>query len=56
MPLPPCFSTHPHKDNWLAVSKLRARTEAANPASSPQGPVLGAAQAIAQYVDEHHDF
>jgi hypothetical protein len=56
MSLPPWFSTHPHKDNWLAVSKLRAKTEAANPASSPDGPVLGAAQSIARAVDEHHDF
>lgn len=56
MSLPPWFAMHPHKDNWLTVSKLRARTEAANPASSAESPVLGAAQSIATYVDEHHDF
>ena len=56
MALPPWFTVHPHKDNWLAVAKLRAKTEAATPASSPEGPVLGAAQSIANAVDEHHDF
>ncbi len=56
MPLPPWFAVHPRKDNWLAVSRLRARTEAANPASPPDGPVLGAAQSIARYVDEPHEF
>src|SRR3954453_7943954 len=30
MPLPPWFSLHPHKDNWQAVAKLRARADAAN--------------------------
>ncbi len=56
MPLPPWFSTERHKDNWLAVAKLRARTEAANPGSSPEGPVLGAAESLAHSIDEHHDF
>lgn len=56
MPLPPWFATEPHKDNWLAVAKLRAKTEAANPDSSREGPVLGAAESIARYVDEHHEF
>ena len=70
MSLPPWFATHPHKDNWLAVSKLRAKTEAANAASSLQDPdqrtgagpsprdpgALGAAQSIARLVDEHHEF
>jgi hypothetical protein len=56
MPLPPWFATHPHKDNWLAVAKLRAKTEAANPSPTPDGPVPGAAQSIARYLDEHHDF
>ena len=56
MPLPPWFSTKPHKDNWLAVAKLRASADAANPASSQEGPVPGAAQSIARVVDEHHDF
>jgi hypothetical protein len=56
MSLPPWFTTHPHKDNWLAVAKLRAKTEAANPDSSSGGSTLDAAQSIARFVDEHHDF
>ena len=56
MPLPPWFAAHPHKDNWLAVSKLRAKTEAANPDAGPQPPAPSRAQAIARYVDEHHQF
>ena len=56
MPLPPWFTDQPHKDNWLAVAKLRARTEAANPELSPEGSVIGAAESIARYVDERHDF
>ncbi len=47
MPLPPWIAEKPHKDNWQAVAKLRASTEAANlpepvPAASGQ-----AAQRIA---------
>jgi len=69
MPLPPWISDHPHKDNWKAVAKLRARTEAAvlpTPSSTvlPEQPVTPAqtpsvaasAQAIARLVDDHHDF
>ena len=33
MPLPPWINETPHKDNWLAVAKLRAQTEAANPST-----------------------
>jgi hypothetical protein len=57
MPLPPWIADQPHKDNWLAVSKLRARTEAANPATPA---VIGSdplkASTIATLVDDHHDF
>jgi hypothetical protein len=67
MPLPPWISEHPHKDNWKAVAKLRARTEAAvlpatavlpnQPVTSAQpAAVVDAAQAIARLVDDHHDF
>ena len=69
MPLPPWISEHPHKDNWKAVAKLRARTEAAvlpapsstilpdKPVAPAQAPQASAsAQAIARLVDDHHDF
>jgi Ion channel len=48
MPLPPWIADQPHKDNWLAVAKLRDQTEAANP-----GP--GGAPSLAQAAD-HHEF
>ncbi len=48
MPLPPWIADQPHKDNWLAVAKLRDQTEAANP-----GP--GSAPVLAQAAD-HHEF
>ncbi len=55
MPLPPWIADQPHKDNWLAVSKLRSRTEAANP---PIANVAGSTSAstLATLIDEHHDF
>ncbi len=56
MPLPPWIALHPHKDNWLAVSKLRAQTEAANPSLGQSTPAAGPAQTIATLVDDHHDF
>jgi hypothetical protein len=54
VPLPPWFTTHPHKDNWQAVAKLRAKTEAANPEQASASK--GAGKSIAQFIDEHHEF
>ncbi len=56
MPLPPWISDRPHKDNWLAVAKLRARTEAANPPSGSAVPIADTSRTIAGLVDDHHDF
>jgi hypothetical protein len=56
MPLPPWIADAPHKDNWLAVAKLRAQTEAANPISGKVSPIDTPAQTIAGLVDDHHDF
>jgi hypothetical protein len=60
MPLPPWIADAPHKDNWLAVAKLRAQTEAANAAPrEPDGKpdaIEVPAQTIAGLVDDHHDF
>jgi hypothetical protein len=46
MPLPPWIADQPHKDNWLAVAKVRTQAEAANP-----GP-----HNIAEVIDRHHEF
>jgi hypothetical protein len=44
MPLPPWIAEQPHKDNWLAVAKVRSQAEAANPEPSTIGEV----------IDRHH--
>jgi len=54
MPLPPWIADHPHKDNWLAVAKLRARTEAES--VSKPGEQGDAARAAASAIDHHHEF
>ena len=56
MPLPPWIADQPHKDNWLAVAKLRAKAVAAN---SPLGEAKSmdeVSQTIARSVDDHHEF
>jgi hypothetical protein len=56
MPLPPWIADQPHKDNWLAVAKLRAQTEAANAPADKTKPAIDRPQTIAGLVDDHHDF
>lgn len=56
MPLPPWISDQPHKDNWLAVAKLRAQTEAANASPINGAQKESAVNTIARLVDDHHDF
>ena len=56
MPLPPWIADQPHKDNWLAVAKLRAQTEAANLPLDRRTSSDDESQTIAAPVDEHHDF
>lgn len=56
MPLPPWIAEHPHKDNWLAVSKVRARAEAANPPAEQAPTASSSVQTLVHFVDEHHDF
>lgn len=46
MPLPPWIAEHPHRDNWLAVAKVRSQAEAANPEPNT----------IAEVIDRHHEF
>ncbi len=55
MPLPPWIAEQPHKDNWLTVSKVRAKAEEANPPGELV-PGEGRVQAIAALRDDHHDF
>jgi len=56
MPLPPWIADTPHKDNWLAVAKLRAQTEASNPPSGSAAPTPDGTHTIATLVDDHHEF
>jgi hypothetical protein len=56
MPLPPWIADQPHKDNWLAVAKLRAQTEAANSPSDKGETFDGSPHTISALVDEHHEF
>jgi Ion channel len=56
MPLPPWIADQPHKDNWLAVAKLRARMEAANPPSGQTETTTEAAQTFVRLFDDHHEF
>jgi len=49
MPLPPWLADQPHKDNWLAVAKVRNQAEAANPErNEPHN--------IAEIIDRQHEF
>ena len=55
MPLPPWFPNESHRDNWLAVARLRENAEVANPpAASIAGE--GHTHSLAELHDEHHDF
>jgi hypothetical protein len=49
MPLPPWIADQPHKDNWLAVAKVRDQTEAANPGADGTSMITGER-------DHPHDF
>jgi hypothetical protein len=56
MPLPPWIADQPHKDNWLAVARLRAQTESAESLPSQQLPADHAPHTIESLVDKHHEF
>jgi hypothetical protein len=56
MPLPPWIADQPHRDNWLAVAKLRAQTEAANAPSGTPKKVQDVSHTIETLTDDHHDF
>jgi len=56
MPLPPWMTEHPRKDNWQAVAKLRAQTEAANAPAGAEPHVEDPSRTIVALTDIHHDF
>lgn len=56
MPLPPWVPDHSHKDNWLAVSKVRAGAEGANPAGEKLIPGEGRSHGTESLFNEHHEF
>lgn len=48
MPLPPWIPEQPHKDNWLAVAKVRTQAESAADSGEPHN--------LAEVIDQHHEF
>jgi Ion channel len=56
MPLPPWIPTEHRKDNWLAVAKVRARTEAADSDSAGSSTQLEPAEPGVSLIDHSHDF
>jgi hypothetical protein len=56
MPLPPWIADQPHKDNWLAVARLRDQTEAAQSLPDRQSPADRVSNTIESLVDKHHEF
>ncbi|MGD0938162.1 MAG: potassium channel family protein [Terracidiphilus sp.] len=56
MPLPPWIADQPHKDNWLAVARLRAQTEAASSPSDNATPSTDESRTIVALVEDRHDF
>lgn len=48
MPLPPWIAEQPHKDNWLAVAKVRKQAESEDVAIEPHN--------LAEVIDQHHEF
>jgi len=56
MPLPPWIADQPHKDNWLAVARLRVQAEAADSLSEKQKAAGGSQATISTLVDDHHEF
>jgi hypothetical protein len=55
MPLPPWYPNDSHRDNWLAVARLRESAETANP---PAAPIAGEGHTHSplELSDDHHDF
>lgn len=56
MPLPPWIAAQPHKDNWLAVSKVRANAEQANAPLNVPLPGQPQPSPTGAFHDERHEF
>lgn len=56
MSLPPWFTDHPAKDNWLTVARLRANADAANPPSSDHGASAAESSSAISPLWDRHDF
>ncbi len=57
MPLPPWIAGQPHKDNWMAVRKLRIEAEAADSFPTGQSPPSDPKPGMAVTLTDHrHDF
>ncbi len=56
MPLPPWIAERHRPDNWLIVAAVRAKTEAANPASPTADPVENPQVTLPSLLEHHHDF
>lgn len=54
MPLPPWTATEPHRDNWLAVNRVRELAESANPPSEPLIQGEGVSHPPSPQLDDHH--
>jgi hypothetical protein len=48
MPLPPWIAEQPHKDNWLAVAKVRSQAGFGAASIEPHN--------LAEVIDQHHEF
>jgi len=48
MSLPQWIAEQPHKDNWLAVAKVRSQAESAGTPIEPHN--------LAEVIDQHHEF
>ena len=56
MPLPPWIADKPHKDNWLTVARIRARSDEAALPPDQEVSANDKSQVVAKIVEDRHDF
>jgi len=56
MPLPPWIAQKPHKDNWLTVARMRARSDEADLPLDQEVHANDSSQAVATILEDRHDF